>query len=88
MVKESFKSDRENKQFIYIGNADTARLDPFGAPDPSLFPFETAGSKILRTGNKAESPDSGAFDELSIAGIRSAALPAHRQLIMIGKLNF
>jgi len=88
VAEESFKSDRENKHFIYISNANTTRSGPFGAPDRTLFPFDTAASKMLRSGNKEESPDSGAFGEQSIAGIKSAALPAHRQLIMIGKLNF
>jgi hypothetical protein len=61
VAEESFKSDRENKQFIYISNANTTRSGPFGTPDWTLFPFDTACSKMLRSGNKAEWLDSKGF---------------------------
>jgi hypothetical protein len=88
VVEESFKSDRENKQFIYISNADTTRPDPFGAPDRTLFPFETATGKMLRSGNKGESLDSRGFGQQSVAGFGSADLPVFGRLIVIAKLNF
>lgn len=53
-AEELFKSDWENKHFINISNANTTRPGPFPVPDLTLFPFDTAPGKMLRSQNKAE----------------------------------
>jgi hypothetical protein len=88
VVKESFKSDRENKQNIYIGNADTIRLSPFRACIGTLFPFETVIDNTLISWKKAESPDSRGFGDAGWRANRIAPDNARRQLSSIGKLNF
>ncbi|WP_137870099.1 hypothetical protein [Sphingopyxis sp. 2PD] len=88
VVKESFKSDRENKHSIYISNADTTQLDPFEAPDRTLFPFETVIDNTLISWKKAESPDSRGFGGAGWRANRIVPDNARRQLSAIGKLNF